>query len=48
MPVVVVGDAAQRGLDAAEHYGDIGEEFFEDLGVDDRGVFRPHVVTAVR
>ena len=42
-----MGDAAQRGLDAAEDDGDVGEELLEDLGVDDGGVLGTHVVTPV-
>ena len=47
LPVVIVCQTAQRGLDASEHYGDIRKELLEDFGVDDGGVFRTHVVTAV-
>ena len=37
-PVVVVGQAAQRGLDAADHYRRVGIEPLEDARVDRHGV----------
>ena len=43
-----MGDAAQGGLDTAEDDGHVGIELFEDLRVDDGGVLRTHVVTAIR
>ena len=43
-----MGDAAQGGFDAAEDDGHIGIELFEDFRIDDGGVLRPHIVTAVR
>ena len=47
LPVVVVGDASQRRLDASKDDGHIGEELLEYLRIDDGGVFRPHIVTTV-
>ena len=47
LPVVVVGEPAHGGLDAAQHHRHIGKELFQDLGVDDGRVFRPHVVATV-
>ena len=42
-----MGETAQRGLDSAYHYGHIGEEFLECLGVDYGGVFGTSGVAAV-
>ena len=42
-----MGDAAQRGLDAAEDDGHVGEELLENLRIDDGGVFWSHVVSTV-
>jgi hypothetical protein len=36
-PVVVVGDAAQGGLDAADHQRHVGEGFARALRIDDHG-----------
>ena len=47
LPVVVVGEAAHGGLDAAEHYGHVGVEALEYLGVYDGGVLGTQVVTPV-
>ena len=47
LPVVVVGESAQRGFDAAQHDGRVGKELAQDAGVDDGGVLRSQVVTAV-
>ena len=47
LPIVVVGHAAQRSLDAAQHNGHIGEELFENLRIDDGGIFGPHIVASV-
>ena len=46
-PIVVVGEASQRGFDAAEHHGHFGEEFLEDARVDDGGILGPLVVATV-
>ena len=47
LPIVVVGDAPQGGLDASQHHGHIGIELFENVGVDDARHFRSHVVTSI-
>ena len=47
LPVVVVGEAPQGGLDAAEDDGYVGVEAAYALGVDDGGVFGAHVVASV-
>ena len=47
LPVVVMRQSAQRGFDASQHDWHIGEELFEDTGIDDRGIFRTHVVTPI-
>ena len=47
LPVVVVGEPAERCLDASQHDGHIGEELPQDAAVDDGGVFRPAVVAPV-
>ena len=41
MPVVVVRQSSQRGLDARNHHRHIGEELLEDVGIDDGGVVGP-------
>ena len=46
-PIVVVGDTTEGGFDTAEKDGHIRIELFQDLGIDDGGVFRTHVVTSV-
>ena len=43
-----MGDATERGLDAAKHDGYIGEQLLQNLGIDDGGVLGPHVVATVR
>ena len=48
LPIVVVSNSAQGGFDAAEDDGDVREELFENLGVDDGGVLWPQVMTPVR
>ena len=48
LPVVVVGDAPQGGLDASQNDGDVRVELFQNLGVDDGGVLRPQVVAPIR
>ena len=40
-PVVVVGDAAQAGLDAADHDGDVAERLAAALRVDDHRAIGP-------
>ena len=47
LPVVVMGESAQGCLDAAKYDGHVGEELLEDLGIDDGGIFRSHVVPSV-
>jgi hypothetical protein len=47
LPVVVVGEAAHGGFDSAEDDGHVGEEAFENLGVDDGGIVGAAVVSAV-
>ena len=47
-PVIVMGDAAQRRLDAAEHDRRVGEGLAAALGVDDDGAIRPFAALAVR
>ena len=37
-PVVIVGEPAQRGLDAANDYGGVWVELFEDFGVGHNGI----------
>ena len=46
-PVVVVGETAQRGFDAAQYDRHVGIELLENLGIDDGGILGPHVVTTV-
>src|SRR5690606_25494502 len=41
LPVVVVGDAAQRGLDAAHDEGHVGVGFLAALRIDQRGAIGP-------
>ena len=48
LPVVVVGQPAQGGFDASQDDGNVGIELAKYLGIDDGGIFRPHVVPAVR
>jgi hypothetical protein len=45
-PVVVVGDAAQRGLDAAEDDGHVAVGFARAVGVDDGGAIGAHAAPA--
>ncbi len=47
LPVVVVGEATHRGLDASEYYGGIGPELLEYACIDYGGVLRPLVVASV-
>ena len=46
-PIIVVGNAAQRGLDASEDDGHIGIKFLQNFSIYDGGVFGAHVVTTV-
>ena len=48
LPVVVVGETAHGGLDAAQHHGHIGVQLFEYLGVHDGGIVWAQAVAAVR
>ena len=41
-------ETAQRSLYSSEHYGYVGKQFFENLRVDYRRIFRSAVVAAVR
>ena len=47
LPVVVVREAPQGRLDAAKHYGDVGEQALDSLGINDGWVFRTQVVATV-
>ena len=47
LPVVVVGEAAQGSLNAAQNHGNVGEELFQDAGVDNGGIVGAHVVARV-
>ena len=47
LPVVVMGEPAHARLYASEHHGHIGEETFEYLRIDNGGILRAHVVSAV-
>ena len=48
LPIVVVGEPSQRGFDAAQHHGHVGEELFQYFRVDYAWVVGAHVVTRVR
>ena len=48
LPVVVMGDAPQRGLNAAKDDRHVRIQLFQDLRVDDGGVLWPQVVAPVR
>ena len=48
LPVVVVRQAAQRRLDAAEHDGHVGEELLQNLCIYNGRILRAAVVTTVR
>ena len=43
LPIVVVRQASHTGLDASQEDGHVGEESFQDLRIDDGGVFGAHV-----
>ena len=47
LPVVVMGQSAERGFDAAQCHGNVGIELLEDLGVDDGGIVGAQVVPGV-
>ena len=47
LPIIKVRHATQRRLDAAQHYGHIGEKLLQDAGIDNGGVFGAQVVAAV-
>ena len=47
LPIVVVRQASHAGLDAAQKDGHVGEEPFQDLRIDDGGVFGAHVGACV-
>ena len=46
-PIIVVSEAPQRSLDAAQHHRHIGKQLFQDVRIDDGRIFRPHVVPSV-
>ena len=48
LPVVVMSHASQRGLYAAEDDRDVRIQMFQNLRIDDGGIFRTQVVAAVR
>ena len=48
LPVVIVGEASQRSLDATQHHGHIGIELFEYLGIHYRGIVGAHTMTTAR
>ena len=48
LPIVVVRQSAQRGFYASQNDWNVGIELAKYLGIDDGGIFRPHVVPAVR
>ena len=47
LPIVIMCQSPHRSFDTAQYYWDIGKELFQDLGVDNRGIIRPHVVARV-
>ena len=47
LPVVIVGETSQGSFYASEHHGHVGVELFENLRVDDGGIFRSFVVASV-
>ena len=47
LPVVVVHQPPQRGLDATEHHRDVGVELAQDVCIDNGGILRAQVVAAV-
>lgn len=48
LPIVVVGEPSHGCLNAAQDHGHVGEELLQDLGVDNAGIVRPHVVAGIR
>ena len=47
LPIVVVGDTAQRSLNAAKHHGSVGVELLENAAIHDGGIFWAAIVTSV-
>ena len=47
LPIVVVGEPSHGRFDSAQDYGHVGKELLKNLGVNDAGIVRPHVVAGI-
>ena len=48
LPVIVVGEPSHGRLDAAQDHGHVGKKLLQDLGVDDAGIVRSHIMAGIR
>ena len=48
LPIVVVRESSHRCLDAAQDYGHVGKELLKNLGINDAGIIRSHVMACIR
>ena len=47
LPIVVMGESAERGFDTSKHHGHIRPKLLQDLGIDDGRILGTHIVTSV-
>ena len=48
LPVVIVGEPSHGRFDSAQDYGHVGKELLKNLGINDAGVIRSHVMACIR
>ena len=48
LPIIVMGETSQRSFDTSDDDGYVRPKLLQDLGIDNGGIFRAHVMTSVR